>query len=204
MDAPNPAGPLDEAVAILTRGGVVVVPSDTCYGLAGDALRESTVARVLRVKGRPTDRPPAVFVPDLGMASTLGVLSPRAMRVAAELLPGPWTILLAARADTPVWLVSPEGLVGLRWTLFPTVAELVSASGLVLTATSANRSGHPPPYERVALARALPLGDVDLVIDGPCGGLPPSTVIDLSTGSPSIRRAGSGDLRRNIERGVRT
>jgi len=193
MDPHHGGGSIGDAVVVLRRGGVVVLPTDTCYGLAGDAMREATVARVMRVKGRKSDRPPAVFVPDLDVASELGVLTGSARTVAAELLPGAWTILVAARADTPPWLVSPEGLVGIRWTLFSPVVNVVAASRLVLTATSANVSGHPPPYDPVALAQALPLREVDLVVDGPCGGLPPSTVIDLSMEPPTIRRAGPYD-----------
>jgi L-threonylcarbamoyladenylate synthase len=182
---------LERAVEALCRGGVVALPTDTCYGLAGDALREDTVMRVLRVKGRSGKRPPAVFVPDLDAGSRLGVLTRDARAMATDILPGSYTLLLPAHAETPRWLISPEGLVGIRWTDFPTVATLLDATGLLLTATSANRTGAPPPYDVTALAEAIPLGQVDWVIDSNCGGLPPSTVIDFGTEPPTIRRSAS-------------
>lgn len=185
--------PLRRASGILKRGGVVALPTDTCFGLAGDALRPETVARVLTIKGRGGDRPPSVFVPDMEAIPRIALFTPATRAMTASLLPGPWTVLLPSHGGTPAWLVSPEGLVGIRWTRFHLVADILSATGLLLTATSANATGLPPPYDPAALARVLDPETVDLIIEAPCGGLPPSTVVDLSTTPPRIRRA-AGDV----------
>ncbi|MBN1422987.1 L-threonylcarbamoyladenylate synthase [Candidatus Fermentibacteria bacterium] len=186
---------LRRASEILRRGGVVVVPTDTCFGLAADALRQEVVARVLQIKGRNSGKPPAVFVPDLGAVPRVASLSPTARVRAEALLPGPWTLLLPPCSGTPPWLVSPEGLVGIRWTQFQPVADILAASRLLLTATSANASGLAPPYTPAALAQVLRLETVDMVIQGPCGGLPPSTVIDLTTEPPRVVRQASRGYR---------
>lgn len=197
----TPRGSAEAAVVVLRAGGVVVIPTDSCYGLAGDALREATVTRVLGIKGRGLDRPPAVFVTDLDAASHLVVFSERSRSMAARLLPGPRTLLLPARAEAPPWLVSPAGLIGIRWTLFAPVAQILALSGLMLTATSANITGCAPPYEFDALANALPMDRVDMVVEGDCGGRAPSEVIDLSADPPLIVRAGSGDVSLTTEGG---
>ncbi len=179
-------GPVEEAASIVQAGGVVVLPTDTCLGLAADACAREAVERVYRIKGR--DRPTAVFVPGVEDVPRLAQVDPRVRGVLLRLFPGPWTVLLEALPQTPAWLVSPEGLVGIRCVSFPTVVRLLTLSARLLTATSANLTGHPPAYDLMQLERVLPLHHVDLVVEGPCGGAPPSTVIDLTVDPFAVRR----------------
>ena len=175
----------------ITDGGIAVVPTDTCYGLVGDAMSEDVVTRVLELKGRLPSRPPAIFVPDVSTIERLAAVTHRVRTSLLKILPGPYTILLASASWSPSWLVGEEGLLGIRCIDFPLVRDLLRFTGRLLTATSANRTGHPPPYTREELERVFPIESVDYVMTQPCGGLPPSTVIDMSGESLVVVREGA-------------
>jgi L-threonylcarbamoyladenylate synthase len=171
----------ERLVHTILDGGIAVIPTDTCYGLVGDALNEKVVSRVLQVKGRSRTRPPAIFVPDLSAIERVTVVTQQMLDSLRRLLPGPFTLLLPSAVSTPPWLVGKEGLIGIRYVRFQVVRDLLDATGRLLTATSANRTGLAQPYTPNELDRVLPAKCVDYTMTDPCGGLPPSTVIDMST-----------------------
>ena len=178
-------------VRTIRKGGIAVVPTDTCYGLIGDALNEHVVVRVLELKGRPLSRPPAVFVPDVSTIEQLTAVSHTVSTSLLRILPGPYTVLLSSASWSPSWLVSEEGLVGIRCISFPLVRDLLKLTGRFLTATSANRTGLPEAYAREELEHVFPIAEVDYVMAQSCGGLPPSTVIDMSGESLVVVREGA-------------
>lgn len=178
-------------VRTITEGGIAVIPTDTCYGLVGDALNEQAVSRVLKLKGRPPSRPPAVFVPDVSTIERLTAVSQGVLASLRGLLPGPYTVLLPAASWAPPWLVGREGLVGIRCVRFSLVRDLLEATRRLLTATSANKTGLSQPYTPEELECVLPIMDIDYVMAQPCGGLPPSTVIDMSTEPLAVLREGA-------------
>jgi L-threonylcarbamoyladenylate synthase len=186
-------------IRTITQGGIAVIPTDSCYGLVGDALNEQAVSRVLELKQRTASRPPAVFVPDISTIERVAAVSHELLASLQRLLPGPYTVLLPGASWSPPWLVGKEGLVGIRYVCFSLVRDLLEATGRLLTATSANRTGLAQPYTPEELERVLPIGDVDYVMAQPCGGHPPSTVIDMSRKPLAVLREGAVSRKELLE-----
>ncbi len=181
----------DHLVQVLKGGGVAIVPTDTCFALVGDALNQSVVQRVLNIKHRDNTDVPAVFVPGIESANRFVSISDAMGSILKRLLPGPVTVLLKPSNRAPQWLVGPDGLIGIRYIDFYSITELLKATGLLLTATSANLHGHSPPYEPGDLESHPVSKEVDVVWSAACGGLPQSSVVDLSSGRLRIIREGA-------------
>jgi L-threonylcarbamoyladenylate synthase len=133
------------AIEALTRGDVIVFPTETLYGLGADALNEAAVAKVLSLKGREADNPISVLVANQSMLRSLVTDIP----AAAQLLmnrywPGPLTLVLPGRKDIPKPLSNPAGGIAVRISSQPIATLLVRALGRPVTATSANPSGKEP------------------------------------------------------------
>lgn len=156
------------AAAELLRGGqIVAVPTETVYGLAGDAGNAMAVAAIYAAKGRPDFNPLIVHVPSRAKAATLANLDPLAIRLADAFWPGPFTMVLPLVADAPVTKAVTAGLptIALRCPAHPAMHALLEASGLFLAAPSANRSGGISPTRADHVAASL--GDaVPLILDG--------------------------------------
>ncbi len=171
---------LDRAATVLTGGGVVVLPTDTVYGIAAlPAHRDALYA----LKDRPATMPVAVLVDEADQAWSLARPSPLARRLAARFWPGPLTIVCLASA---AW---DEPTVGLRCPDHALVRALAARVGPLAT-TSANRHGQPTRSTAAAAAGSL-VGSVGLVLDGgSCDGLP-STVVDATGATPVVLRLGA-------------
>lgn len=167
------------AVDYLLGGGVVVVPTDTSYGLAADATVAQAVELVLALKGRPSNRPLSVVVADRRQAEQLARFSAEAARLWDAFMPGPLTLVLplapGARLSPPV--TAGRQTVGLRQPDHNFTSLLAERFDRPYTATSANRSGQPPAYTTAEFLQSLP-ADVapHLVVDA--GPLP---IGDVST-----------------------
>jgi len=188
-----------ETTALLKSGGVVIVPTDSCYGLAGDAMNHDVFQRVLSLKGRTGSRPPALFVADMKDLEALVLLKRTQRKQVESLLPGPVTLLLNPRPGIPSWLSDPRGRIGIRMINHSPLHDLLLKTGLFLTATSANKTGQPPPYTADDLKESPLLSEADGVLTGSCGGLRPSTVIDLSSERPVLIREGPIDFLEAIQ-----
>lgn len=179
---PADAGAIADAAARLKAGGLVAFPTETVYGLAADATRGTAVAAIFELKGRPRFNPLIVHVPDREAAGRHGILDERARALASRFWPGPLTMVLPRRADSPVHDLVSAGLdtLALRVPAHPVARAVLEACGLPLAAPSANPSGYLSPTTAAHVADAF--GDADLmVLDG--GACPvglESTVIDLS------------------------
>jgi L-threonylcarbamoyladenylate synthase len=186
---------LDEALAVLRRGGVVACPTETLVGLLADASRAEVVGRVAAIKGRADDSPIALILPDVGsvelFAEPLGGV---ARELADEHWPGPLTLVVRARTDVPARLVR-DGKIGVRVPSPSLALDLVRAFGKPLTATSANPAGAPAPSSTRALDPSIRSG-VDYVLEGDSPGGAPSTVVDATVEPPRILRAGAVSLPR--------
>ena len=133
---------IKEAGKILRRGGLVAIPTETVYGLAGNALDPTVSAQIYKVKGRPSDNPLIVHIADIKELPALVEEIPEAAKKLADAFwPGPLTVLLPARASLPQALVNAEGQVAVRVTPHPLAAQLAVEAGGPLTASSANLSG---------------------------------------------------------------
>jgi L-threonylcarbamoyladenylate synthase len=177
------------ALAWLTRGIPVVVPTETVYGLAAPAQDPRAVARIFEVKQRPSDNPLIVHVANAAqLYDWAGDLPKHAQALAAAFWPGPLTLVLHARPARP-WVSAGLDSVALRHPAHPFMRELVLRAG-PLAAPSANRSGRPSPT-RAEHAELDLAGRVPLVVDG--GALEhglESTVVDVRGGTPVLLRAG--------------
>ena len=185
---------VQRAAEILTRGGLVAIPTETVYGLAALATDAAAVARIFRAKGRPATNPLIVHVADAAMASPLVRVWPqRATTVAAAHWPGPLTLVLPATKLVPEIVRAGGGTVAVRCPQHPVTAALLRLLGQPLAAPSGNRSGMLSPTTAAHVAASL--GDaVDLILDGgTCDCGIESTVVDLTTEPPQLLRPGPID-----------
>ena len=178
---------MHEALAALERGGVVVVPTDTVYGLATRADNPKGIERIYELKGRPDDKPFQVLVAGVDALEDFAEVTAVASKLAAAFWPGPLTIVLPAGRSAPEGVVR-EGLIGLRAPNHPLALELVAASG-PLAATSANLSGEPTPTTVDALLDLFG-PRVDAYVDGGAIETRASTVVKVDDGKIEILRAG--------------
>jgi L-threonylcarbamoyladenylate synthase len=189
MDTPA-AEALEQAAAVLERGGLLVYPTETLYAVGARALDPAAGARVRDAKGRADDMPLPLIAADLEQARALGGAWPEeAARLAARFWPGPLTLVLPAARGLPVQVTAGGGTVAVRVPGRALPRRLCQAAGPLIS-TSANRSGEPPAT-RCADALASLGSAVELALDGgPCAGAP-STIVDLSSGVPRILREGA-------------
>jgi L-threonylcarbamoyladenylate synthase len=183
---------LADAVAVLARGGLVAVPTETVYGLAADATDPAAVAAIYAAKGRPARNPLIVHCADLAEADRHGVLEGGARRLAEAFWPGPLTLVVPRRPGSPVAEAATAGLatVALRVPDAPVVAALARALGRPLAAPSANRSGRVSATDAEAVIAELG-GAVDLVIDGgPSAIGVESTIVAVDEAGARLLRAG--------------
>ncbi len=184
-----------EAAALLRAGRLVAFPTETVYGLGGDATNGRAVARIFAAKGRPRFNPLIVHVPDLAAAETIAEFDGRARDVAGRFWPGPLTLVLPRRADSALSLLACAGLdtVAVRVPSHPVAQALLRGAGVPVAAPSANRSGRVSPTEA---AHVRELGRrVALVIDGgKCAIGLESTILDLTGVTPAVLRAGGVTL----------
>ncbi len=181
------------ASRIIARGGLVVYPTDTVYGLGCDPLNIEAVTRVLNVKGE-REKPLPILASDINSVKKIGFVSERAGRIAARFWPGPLTIIVPKKPVLPNLVTCTLNSVGVRIPQHEVAVRLISLSNGLLVGTSANKTGKKPP--RTAREAAEQLGkEVDLILDG--GPAPlgvPSTVVDLSQEKLKILREGSISL----------
>ncbi|HXX70130.1 MAG TPA: L-threonylcarbamoyladenylate synthase [Polyangiaceae bacterium] len=196
-----------EAVGVLRRGGLVVFPTETVYGLGCRALDESAVARVFAVKGRPPHHPLIAHVTTEGSARELAaVWPPVASRLARAFWPGPLTLVVERASFVPAIVAGGGGSIALRAPSHPVARALLEVLGEPIAAPSANRYQCLSPTCAPHAIRQVG-GDVDLVLDGgTCDAGIESTVIDVRGPSARVLRPGAvpmaalRDLVPNLER----
>ncbi len=181
-------------VRVLARGGLVIAPSDTVYGLLVDATNEEAVKKLIAFKNRPWGKPISVFVADKRMIDKYADVNEKNRILLEELLPGPFTIVLPSKHNVSSLLESEKGTLGVRLPSHSFINELVQAFGKPVTATSANISGRPPHYQLSTLFNELSEQKkklVDAVVDGKkLKRNKPSTIIDLTGEKLKILRKG--------------
>lgn len=188
-------GVIEEAVAALKRGGVLIYPTETSYGLGAAALNPEAVEKVYRIKGRDCRKPLSIMVNGLAMAEKYVSITVVAKEIFSRLLPGPLTLVLRKKGNVSDILTGGAPTLGLRYPDYPPVQQILNKFGLPFTATSLNPSGDLSLYDVSGLATkfgSVPLSLIDLVIDaGTLPPRPPSTVLDLTVDPPKILREGS-------------
>ena len=183
---------LEQAAAVLAAGGLVVAPTETRYGLLARADRQESLETLYQVKQRSLDRPTALLIRRFTEAEQYGRVNRATAILAERLLPGPVTLVLTATCDWPPPRVV-DGKIGLRWSSAPVIQELLAMVKTLVTATSANISGHTE-HDRVQEIVDDFEDRVGLYLDsGPLTG-PVSTVVDCSTDLPRVMREGAVPL----------
>jgi L-threonylcarbamoyladenylate synthase len=189
--APEPTA-IAQAAAAIRRGAIVLIPTDTLYGLAVDAFSPDAVDRLVRLKGRPAGQPIPLIAADLAQVTAqVGRLPAAALRLASAFWPGPLTLVVPAPAGLPAAVTAGTRTVGVRVPNHPVARALCAAAGCVLTATSANVSGAPPSSDPGEAAHGVGHG-VDVRLDaGSVPGGAASTVLDVTAGDVRVVRDGA-------------
>lgn len=180
---------VEPLAALLDRGGILAVPTESSYGLGVDPLSPVGVAAVFRVKGRRGGRPLPIVISQPAQLVSLGV-DPEdpAIRRVVGFWPAPLSVLVPTTASVPA--AAGSSTVAVRVPDHPGLRALLDALGRPLTATSANRSGGEPILEPGAAAELL-AGEEAVVVDGgKLAGGPPSTVVAFSAGGVEVIRRG--------------
>ncbi|MDO5710804.1 MAG: L-threonylcarbamoyladenylate synthase [Micrococcales bacterium] len=188
------AGDIEETVrfaaSAVRRGELIVLPTDTVYGVGANAFDAAAVRALLAAKGRGRDTPIAVLVPDPRTVDGLAVDVPAyARRLIEEFWPGPLTLVLRAQTSLLWDLGDTNGTVGLRMPDQEVALALLAQTG-PMAVTSANKHGQPAATT-VEEAREQLGKDVAIYLDGgPCDGQPPSTILDCTKDEPVVLRRG--------------
>jgi L-threonylcarbamoyladenylate synthase len=187
----------DQAIArggaVLRAGGLVAMPTETVYGLAGDATSERAIAAIYAAKERPVFNPLIAHVLDGEAAMREAVFNADARALAQAFWPGPLTLIAPAAAQCRVALLARAGLdsVALRAPSHPVARALIAAAGVPLVAPSANRSGHVSPTRAAHVLADLD-GRIDLILDaGPTSLGLESTIVACLGETPRLLRHGA-------------
>jgi len=191
----KPATPanLKRAGDLLREGGLVAFPTETVYGLGGDATNDAAIARIFAVKSRPSFNPLIVHIADLAAAEKVAVFDDRARCLAKAFWPGSLTLVLKRLKNSPVAKAASANLptVALRAPDSDIAQALLRQSPNPIAAPSANRSGSVSPTTAEHVAASLGVA-IDLILDGgPCKIGIESTVLDLSGKAPCLLRPGA-------------
>ena len=185
-----------EAALIIKQGGLVAFPTETVYGLGGDALNEKTVENIYAAKGRPGDNPLIIHV---SKADDFWRLCSDAPEYAKYLIdafwPGPLTLVVNKHPDLPKWLgVHPSmesSTIAVRMPSHPIAISLINESGCFIAAPSANKSGKPSPTSAEHVRDDFSRLDISILDGGSTTVGLESTVVDITGEKPIVLRPGS-------------
>ncbi len=153
------------AAAILQRGGLVVFPTETVYGIGGDGTSAAAAAAIYRAKGRPSDNPLIIHLAKPEDAEKYAVTTETYYKLARQFMPGPLTVILPKKDTVPKEVTGGLDTVALRCPAHPVASALIAAAGVGIAAPSANLSGRPSPTTAAHVIEDL-VGKVDMIIDG--------------------------------------
>ncbi|OGV97113.1 hypothetical protein A2W24_00190 [Microgenomates group bacterium RBG_16_45_19] len=189
---------IDEAADTLKNGGLVGLPTETCYGMGVDATNAAAVARLLKFKGGRENKAISIAVADKTMAERYVDLTETAENLYQTLLPGPVTVISQSQGHVVKALESEDGTLGIRIPNYPAVLELIKKLGKPITATSANTSGKKPPYSLAEWQRYTSIKKQQLValwLDaGRLAHQLPSTLVDTRLNDLTVLRQGEVEI----------
>lgn len=183
---------IERAASIIKRGGVVVFPARSMYGLAADALNPNAIERIFDIKKRPSAKPLLVLIPNnYDLSEIVTDIPEKALTIMNKFWPGLITIVLNAKDHLPQRLTAGTGKIGIRMPGNPVAAFLAQYSGCPITGTSANISEMDSCISISDMPKEI-IDSVDLVLDaGTLEGGKGSTVIDATTEKIQILREGN-------------
>jgi L-threonylcarbamoyladenylate synthase len=188
-DREKAARSIETAVELILKGGVVVFPTETSYGIGADATNEQAIRKVFGLKGREHDKGLPVIAGDLAMMRQYGEITPQAEKLARSFMPGPLTLVVERK---PGGLPEALGGQGVAFRIPGNeIARAISEeAGVPITSTSANKSGEPSLYKASEVRREFE-GRVDAIISsGDLSQTPSSTIVDLRAAEPRLVRDG--------------
>ena len=180
---------IGKAIHILKKGGLIIYPTETCYGIGCDALNEDAIEKVYRVKKRRKRKPLPIIVSSLEMMKKYGKITKEVEYLVKKFMPGPLTIVVEKKKTIPDILNPKE--IAFRISSHPIAQQLVEKLNKPITATSANISGNKPIYSGEEIVKIFN-GKVDMIIDS--GNLPliqPSTIIRVKKSKIELIREGA-------------
>ena len=185
-------GALARAGAILRAGGLVVFPTETVYGLGGNALDKTAAEKIYAAKGRPADNPLIVHVAEPMDAAEFAECPPLYARLARRFMPGPLTVIMPVRDNVPKTVTAGLSTVAIRCPAHPVAHALLLAAGVPVAAPSANLSGSPSPTCFTHVKDDMD-GRVDMILDGgECDYGVESTIVKIEeNGSLLLLRPGA-------------
>lgn len=181
----------DMAAAIIRRGGLLGIPTETVYGLGADALNADACRRIYEAKGRPQDNPLIIHVADADwLPRYCRDIPDSAYALARRFWPGPLTMILPKADVVPLRTTGGLDTVGVRCPKHPVTLEIIRRAGVPVAAPSGNTSGRPSPTTAGHMKEDM-WGKIDGIVDGgPCGVGVESTIIDLTCQPPRLLRPG--------------
>ncbi|MCQ2081874.1 MAG: threonylcarbamoyl-AMP synthase [Lachnospiraceae bacterium] len=182
---------INEAGLIIKNGGLVAFPTETVYGLGGDALNKNSSKKIYEAKGRPSDNPLIVHIADIGDIEKIAIdVPPITYELAKRFWPGPLTMILKKAECVPLETTGGLDTVAIRYPSNPIAQKFIKASGGFVAAPSANRSGKPSPTEGKYVIEDMD-SLIEMIIDGGSSDIGlESTIIDLTSDEPMILRPG--------------
>lgn len=179
------------AASIFKRGGLVGIPTETVYGLGGDATSADAARAIFRAKGRPQDNPLIVHIYDLRQLEDIVSHIPQTARVLMDAFwPGPLTIIMPRNKKIPREVTAGLETVAVRFPVHPVAQAILKEAGMPIAAPSANLSGRPSPTTAQHVLEDMD-GRIELIIDGgACEVGLESTVVDATRGNVVLLRPG--------------
>jgi L-threonylcarbamoyladenylate synthase len=186
---------------MIKKGGVIVYPTDTVYGIGGNPFLEDVVIRIKNIKQREEKAMP-ILISSLEKAKEIAYFNDLSLKIANTFWPGPLTIVLKTKVKFSPHLTGGRDSIGLRIPNHELALKIIEASGGALIGTSANISGRPPAISIEDLDEKIKFS-VDLIIDGgKCYLGKPSTVIEVIDSKIKIIRIGAIGIDEFIKRGI--
>lgn len=182
---------MEEAGKLIAEGELVAFPTETVYGLGGDALHPEAARKIYEAKGRPSDNPLIVHIAEVEDLERVAKEVPKQARLLAEAFwPGPLTMVVRKKDEVPYATTGGLETVAVRMPNHPVALELIKRSKTLIAAPSANTSGRPSPTEAAHVKEDLS-GKIAMILDGgPVGIGIESTIIDLTEQVPMVLRPG--------------
>ena len=190
---PNESGSplIDSAAKIIIHGGLVAFPTETVYGLGGDATDASAAQKIYAAKGRPSDNPLIIHIAAPEDAELYAFTNETYYRLSKAFMPGPLTVILPKKDTVPSTVTGGLDTVALRCPSHPIARELILAAGRAIAAPSANLSGSPSPTSAEHVIRDMN-GRIDAIIDGgECDIGLESTIVKLDGDVATLLRPGA-------------
>ncbi len=171
----------EKLLSALEKGKIIIYPTDTCYGIGGNALEKKVVDKIYKIKNRKKSNPVSVIFGDIQFAENFCIISPAEKKKIKKYLPGPYTLLL--RRNKKRILVGNKTRLGVRIPKYPFLQDAMKDISTPLITTSANLSGDLKTPTKIDEISKEILRKADLVLDGGETEYKiPSTIIDLPTG----------------------